>query len=181
MKQQKAFIPVDFSQYKESYSVELENKFTSGQYMSTEEVRQLMYGALVTDSIVDGEIFDLYYWYDMEEKLKKEMSYTKEKDPEKIRLIRSIPGIQLSLINALLSSGDGLTPESAITVISVPQEYEIAEQLGVPREYCTRQCLVQLDGKQYDCLEFKPNPRGIEQLYFDVTMIMKFRRVARKL
>lgn len=173
MDQKNAFIPVDFSQYKESYSSELADKFTSGQYMTTEEVRQLMYGAMVTDIVVNGKIFEMDYWYDMEEQLSKELSIAKTKDKEKHRMFLATPGIRLSIITALLSTGDGLSPESAITVVTVHQEYEIAEHLGVPRNYCIQQSLQAINGKKYDCLEYKTNPRGIERLYFDVTMLMK--------
>lgn len=188
MEQKKAFILVDFSQYENSYSAELENKFCSGQYMSTEEVRQLMYGALCTDIFVDGKIFELDYWNDMEFDLEDDLEDEPEdfevgfeevvaelmsQKPEKARLLHSIPGIRLAIISALLSTGDGLSPESAITVVTVAQEYDIAEQLGVPRQFFIRQSLQQYGDKMYDCLEFETNPRGIEKLYFDVTKIME--------
>ncbi len=108
--------------------------------MSSEEVRQLMY---VT--FVNGGISELDYWYDKEYNLKEdfedELHDAKNKNQEKVRQLHSIPGIRFSIISALLSTGVVLSPESAITVFSVSQEYDIAEQLGVPSNFLVRQSL----------------------------------------
>lgn len=71
-------------------------------------------------------------------------------------------------IEAIMSSGDGLSQESALMVIYIPDEYEILEVLGFT--YAMGQVL--LDGG-YDVLDVEENPYGVTQLYFNVQRLFE--------
>ncbi|MEE4255866.1 MAG: DUF4919 domain-containing protein [Bacteroidales bacterium] len=69
-------------------------------------------------------------------------------------------------VDAIMSSGDGLSTKTAFTVIYVQDEYEILEVLGF--EFNGEQHLLQ---GGYDMLELEENPFGIDALYFDVNRL----------
>jgi hypothetical protein len=72
------------------------------------------------------------------------------------------------IIGVILSSGDGLTEETAMHVLTVEDEYVILNVYGLDfvSQALTRQ--------QCDYLEVKANKENIKGLYFDVTMIFKY-------
>ena len=69
---------------------------------------------------------------------------------------------------AIMSSGDGLSIETALVVIYVPDEYEMLEVLGF--ESTQKQALM---GEGYDRLEVKKNTFDITYLYFDVRRLFE--------
>ena len=71
-------------------------------------------------------------------------------------------------VEAILSSGDGLTQETAFAVIYIPDEYEILEVLGFT--FGGDQSL--LHGN-YDLLRLGANPYGVTELYFDVNSLIE--------
>lgn len=77
-------------------------------------------------------------------------------------MISSTVKIRL-LTDAILSSGDGLTEESAFYVINIPQEYDILNMIGF--EFGGSQSLI----KTNDYLTVKENPANIKGLYFDIS------------
>ena len=72
------------------------------------------------------------------------------------------------LTNAIMSSGDGKTMESAIYVINVADEYAIMYRLGVTP---TMQSLVRENGQSYDRMELTNNEKGLKVLYFNITIM----------
>jgi hypothetical protein len=74
-----------------------------------------------------------------------------------------------SLLNSVLSSGNGQSPRTAYKVISVQEEYAVINALGART---VRQVLVNGgDGRFYDVHEImRFNSREKEQVYFDVSM-----------
>jgi len=144
---------VDFEEYRNGCAEDLLQKFKKGQLdkdTSVETIRQLMYGYTFTDhySQDDDEIFSVDFW----RCLLDDENYT-----ENIQ--------EYQIIDALLSSGDGRTPESAFCVIAVSQEYELMSYLfkgHIPK--IIGQSVSQDD---IDCIEFEPNSYGIEKMYFD--------------
>jgi len=66
-------------------------------------------------------------------------------------------------VDAIMSSGDGLSTKTAFTVIYVQDEYEMLEVLGF--KFSGQQYLLQ---GGYDMLELEKNPYDIDALYFDV-------------
>ena len=68
---------------------------------------------------------------------------------------------QQGLLDAISSSGDGETPESAFHVISVEHEYEILNRLGLELENDS------IVSPKVEYLRVKPNAESIEGLYFN--------------
>ncbi len=74
------------------------------------------------------------------------------------------------LLQPILKSGDGKTPETAYRVISIPEEYMTLSYLGY---YVTSQIALNVDNKFYDVMVVK-NQSGEEQrFYFDVSEFPK--------
>lgn len=69
----------------------------------------------------------------------------------------------MTVIDAILSSGNGATKEMAFYVIAVPHEYAVLNVLGF--KYAGKQSLVE----HYDYLEVEENEYKINGLYFDIT------------
>jgi len=69
-------------------------------------------------------------------------------------------------VDAIMSSGDGLSANTAFVVIYIRDEYEILEVLGF--KFGGGQSL--LTGG-YDMLELEENPYGVEAFYFDVSRL----------
>ena len=74
------------------------------------------------------------------------------------------------LVNAVMMSGDGQSVESAIHVISVPDEYGLMEVFGFSLQ---SQSLVEKHGRSYDAMALKDNKFGLKTMYFDVTKCME--------
>jgi len=72
------------------------------------------------------------------------------------------------IVQTILSTGDGLSEETAFHVVNVSHEYDILNILGY--EFGGNQKLT--EGKR-DFLSLKSNPDNIEGLYFDVNQIFK--------
>lgn len=70
------------------------------------------------------------------------------------------------IFDAILSSGDGISPETAFHVIITENEYEIVNLMGFTSE---GQSLI----GTCDYLHLKENPAQLEGLYFDVTPCLK--------
>ncbi len=68
-----------------------------------------------------------------------------------------------SVIDAILSTGNGLKKETAIFVINPSHEYDILGVLGF--EFGDHQSLIE----HYDYLKLAKNEKNIEGLYFDVS------------
>lgn len=71
-------------------------------------------------------------------------------------------------IEAIMSSGDGLSKETAFSVIYIPDEYEILDVLGFT--FGGEQSLI--DG-YFDRLRVLENELGVEELYFDVSRLIE--------
>ena len=70
-------------------------------------------------------------------------------------------------VEAIMSSGDGLTKESAFVIIYIPDEYEILEVLGFI--FSGSQSLI--DGN-YDLLKVEENQFGVTEIFFDVNRLI---------
>jgi hypothetical protein len=70
------------------------------------------------------------------------------------------------LINSLSSSGDGSSPEKALVVISVPEEYFFLRAKGLIKP---KQKLANVNGKRYDKMEVEDKKTGEKKtLYFNI-------------
>lgn len=72
------------------------------------------------------------------------------------------------IIDAILSTGDGTTPEKSFYVITTTNEYEILDILGF--RFGGEQELVE---NKYDYLSVVENSYNLEGLYFDITRLFE--------
>ena len=72
------------------------------------------------------------------------------------------------LVNSILSSGDGITPETAMVVIDIDEEYFILSVLGID---IIEQGANEIDGVMYDIFEGIDSETGNQiTVYFDITI-----------
>ncbi len=71
------------------------------------------------------------------------------------------------LIETILSSGDGLSPETAMVVLNTSDEYSVINAIGFQAEM---QSLTRINGKNYDIIKLFENDYNIEELYFDIDL-----------
>lgn len=75
------------------------------------------------------------------------------------------------LAKSILDSGDGKTPEKAMVVIAVHEEYVVMRILGVS---ATKQSVTHTNGHSYDVMEVQDNKSGATgTLYFNVDIPFK--------
>lgn len=72
------------------------------------------------------------------------------------------------LVDSIIQSGDGKSPETAMTVIEVREEYDVLDVLGFEQE---SQTLVEKDGKRFDFLVAKNSETGeTRDFYFNIDL-----------
>ena len=72
------------------------------------------------------------------------------------------------IVQTIIGSGDGKTPESSYTVLSISDEYAFLNALGLKYK---SQALIQSNGKSYDHITLeKDEELGIESLYFNIEL-----------
>lgn len=77
------------------------------------------------------------------------------------------------LINTIISSGDGMTYETAFIVTKITDEYSLIRALGLESNM---QSLVSNENKYYDSISISENKYGIVTLLFDINLFIgKFR------
>lgn len=79
------------------------------------------------------------------------------------------------IIDAIVSSGDGLSEETAYSVIEVPHEYAILEVLGF--NFGGEQSLIT---GGYDYLNLEENKYNIEGFYFEITRCLNHLNIEMK-
>ena len=114
----KDFRKVDFEEYRESCTDERLDDFVNGtgEGFSVEDVRALMYGFTCTDFYSghsETSFFDNDWWAGMLMETDNEISPQEE-----------------LIARAILSTGDGRTPETAFAVIDAYQEYQLISKIG---------------------------------------------------
>ena len=137
----KSFRPVDYNEYKDGFTQELCELFENNQITDVEQMRRLMYGYTFTPEYARTEgqqLFSTQSWPDDE-----------------------YPSQQDMIVEAIASTGDGLTPETAWYVIDVYQEYDF---IGY---YDLGQMMCQSVRNHIDCLELL-TPDGVKKYYFNV-------------
>lgn len=147
------FEKVDYKKYKDSYSEQemclfLNDQF--GEMVPIERIRRLMYGFTFTPQYKDKdelEEFDIGYCEDLE---REDLSEWRRDH----------------IVDAILSTGDGKTPESAFDVIDVGQEYDLIRDL-MPIDTPLVVAHELLPG-YIDHLTFEENPFGMTDMYFDI-------------
>ena len=179
---EKQFNKVNYSEYEGKYDEHLKEKMAKEpESIDIETMRANLYGYTFTKEYADGEIpdeFSMDYWeeYHFENDLLE--------DPVEIDLDSMLHEMELPLrekdrspyfdvspqeellLKAIDSTGDGKTPETALCVIDVHQEYEYIQR--VVRLFVLR-LVEQSVVNGIDCLTFENNRGEIEKVYFDIS------------
>ena len=179
---EKTFKKVNYSEYEGKYDEHLKEKMAKEpESIDIETMRANLYGYTFTKEYADGEIpdeFSMDYWeeysfekdllddsveIDLDSMLHEIEQPLREKDPSPYFDVS--PQEEL-LLKAIDSTGDGKTPETALCVIDVHQEYEYIQR--VVRLFVSR-LVEQSVVNGIDCLTFENNRGGIEKVYFDIS------------
>ena len=179
---EKQFNKVIYSEYEGKYNEHLKEKMAKEpESIDIETMRANLYGYTFTKKYADGEIpdeFSMDYWeeyhfendlidepieIDLDSMLHEMELPLREKDPSPYFDVS--PQEEL-LLKAIDSTGDGKTPETALCVIDVHQEYEYIHR--VVRLFVLR-LVEQSVVNGIDCLTFENNRGGIEKVYFDIS------------
>lgn len=166
---------VDYSDYKDKYDESIKAKLaTSPESIDIETMRENLYGYTFTKRYADGLIPDelsMDYWEELhldddikDFNLLDDLDHLL-KDETDSPYFDVSPQEEL-ILKTIDSTGDGKTPDTALCVIDVHQEYEYIAR--VVRFFGLR--LVRQSVKNgIDCLEFKNYKGEIEKVYFDIT------------
>ena len=179
---EKTFKKVNYSEYEGKYDEHLKERMEKEpESIDIETMRANLYGYTFTKEYADGEIpdeFSMDYWeeyhfendlidepieIDLDSMLHEMELPLREKDPSPYFDVS--PQEEL-LLKAIDSTGDGKTPETALCVIDVHQEYEYIQR--VVRLFVLR-LVEQSVVNGIDCLTFENNRDGIEKVYFDIS------------
>ena len=179
---EKTFNKVNYSEYEGKYDEHLKEKMAKEpKSIDIETMRANLYGYTFTKEYADGEIpdeFSMDYWeeyhfeidlidepieIDLDSMLHEMELPLREKDPSPYFDVS--PQEEL-LLKAIDSTGDGKTPETALCVIDVHQEYEYIQR--VVRLFVLR-LVEQSVVNGIDCLTFENNRGEIEKVYFDIS------------
>ena len=179
---EKQFNKVNYSEYEGKYDEHLKEKMAKEpESIDIETMRANLYGYTFTKQYADGVIPDelsMDYWeeyhfendlidepieIDLDSMLHEMELPLREKDPSPYFDVS--PQEEL-LLKAIDSTGDGKTPETALCVIDVHQEYEYIQR--VVRLFVSR-LVEQSVVNGIDCLTFENNRDGIEKVYFDIS------------
>ena len=179
---EKQFNKVNYSEYDGKYDEQIKEKMAKApESIDIETMRANLYGYTFTKEYADGVIPDelsMDYW--------EEYSFENDllEDPVEIDLDSMLqemeqplgkedlsPYFDVSpqeelLLKAIDSTGDGKTPETALCVIDVHQEYEYIHR--VVRLSVLR--LVKQSVKDgVDCLELEDYDGSIEKVFFNIS------------
>ena len=172
---------VNYSEYEGKYDEKIKESLEKDPgSVDVEMMRENLYGYTFTKAYAEGKIpdeFSMDYWE--ERQLEIDLDDPDEIDFDSMRgELDSIlededdsPYFDVSpqeklILETIDSTGDGKTPETALCVIDVHQEYEYSKR--VVRLFVlqlVRQSVV----NGIDCLELKDYDGRIEKVYFDIS------------
>lgn len=171
---------VNYADYEGKYDENIKEMMkTAPEEIDVETMRANLYGFTFTQDYADLKIpdeFSMDYWqdYNIESNfgdmddldlspIDEETDILYPEDAEGPYYFVS-PQEEL-LLKAIDSTGDGKTPQTALCVIDVFQEYEYINRVV---EYCDKQVVEQSVRDGIDCLKLKSFDGSIVKLYFDV-------------
>ena len=172
---------VNYSEYEGKYDECIKERLEKDpESVDVEMMRENLYGYTFTKMYAEGKIPDelsMDYWEERQEEIDLD-------DPEEIDLesMRSELDLLLEeeddspyfdvspqekiILKAIDSTGDGKTPETALCVIDVHQEYEYIQRVV---RLSVLQLVKQSVRNGIDCLELKDYDGRIEKVYFDIS------------
>ena len=179
---EKQFNKVNYSEYEGKYDERIKEKMAKEpENIDVETMRANLYGYTFTKQYADGVIPDelsMDYWEEyhfendlLDEPVDIDLDSMLHEMEQPLREKDLSPYFDVSpqeklLLEAIDSTGDGKTPETALCVIDVHQEYEYIQR--VVRLFVLR-LVEQSVVNGIDCLTFE-NKRGeIEKVYFDIS------------
>ena len=171
---------VNYAEYEGKYDERIKEMMeTAPEEIDVETMRANLYGFTFTQDYADWKIpdeFSMDYWQDYNTEnnfgdmddldlspIDEETDILYPEDAEGPYYFVS-PQEEL-LLKAIDSTGDGKTPQTALCVIDVFQEYEYIDRVV---EYCDKQVVKQSVRDGIDCLELKNFDGSIVKLYFDI-------------
>lgn len=147
--------------FHDNYSTEYASKNRDKliEILQKKELNEIDYDQIISygDSILKTSPFDL--------RILNYQNMAFEKRGINNKMINSSAKLRI-ITNAILSSGDGLTQESAFCVTNISHEYDILNILGF--KFGGSQSLI----KKTDYLTVKENNDKIKGLYFDISPIL---------
>ena len=172
---EKTFKKVDYSEYKDKYDEEIRTTMkTAPENIDVETMRANLYGYTFTKEYAEGLIpdeFSMDYWEELhldddikDLNLLDDLDHLLEDETDSPYFDVS-PQEEL-ILKTIDSTGDGRTPETALCVIDVHQEYEYIAR--VVRFFGMR-LVRQSVANGIDCLELKNFRGNIEKVYFDIS------------
>ena len=179
---EKQFNKVNYSEYEGKYDEHLKEKMAKApESIDLETMRANLYGYTFTKQYADGVIPDelsMDYWeeYHFENDLIDEpieidldsmlLEMEQPLGKEDLSPYFDVSPQEELILKAIDSTGDGKTPETALCVIDVHQEYEYIQR--VVRLFVLR-LVEQSVVNGIDCLTFENNRGEIEKVYFDIS------------
>ena len=179
---EKQFNKVNYSEYEGKYDEHMKERMAKEpESIDIETMRANLYGYTFTKQYADGVIPDelsMDYWeeYHFENDLIDEpieidldsmlLEMEQPLGKEDLSPYFDVSPQEELLLKAIDSTGDGKTPETALCVIDVHQEYEYIQR--VVRLFVLR-LVEQSVVNGIDCLTFENNRGGIEKVYFDIS------------
>lgn len=172
---------VIYSEYEGKYDESIKEKLEKDPgSVDVEMMRANLYGNTYTKEYADGDIPDelsMDYWEERREEI--DLDDPEEIDFESMRneIYQLLdkedesPYFDVSpqeklILETIDSTGDGKTPETALCVIDVHQEYEYIQRVV---RLSVLQLVKQSVRNGIDCLELKDHDGRIEKVYFDIS------------
>lgn len=171
---------VNYSEYEGKYDESIKEKLEkdSGS-VDVEMMRANLYGYTYTKEYADGDIPDelsMDYWEERHEEMELDnLNFEEIEMPDNLdSLLEDMddsPYFDVSpqeklILETIDSTGDGKTPETALCVIDVHQEYEYIQRVV---RLSVLQLVKQSVRNGIDCLELKDYDSRIEKVYFDIS------------
>ena len=187
MEEKKEFKKVNFEEYKDKFDKNFPKLMEEHpESINVETMRANLYGYTHTKEYADGwldDCFEMKCWRekyfedeDFMDRCDAAMGVNDDVDdflkflqeqPDKVDPYEVYTPQERLILQAIDSTGDGQSPETALCVVEVRQEYEYMNRVF---PYNMLEVKMQrLVGNWIDCIEFNPNSFGIERLYFDVS------------
>ena len=179
---EKQFNKVNYSEYEGKYDELIKERMEKEpESIDIETMRANLYGYTFTKEYADGEIPDelsMDYWeeYHFENDLIDEpieidldsMLHEMEQPlgKEDLSPYFDVSPQEELILKAIDSTGDGKTPETALCVIDVHQEYEYLERVI---RYSGMRLIKQSVRNGIDCLELKDIDGYEEKVFFDIS------------
>lgn len=152
---------IDYSKYKDSYDEKVnEQLHHAPSDIDLESMRAYIYGYTFTEGYAKCEFPDeisMDYWSEQLDEPSEETEFD---------LYEVATKQERKILEAIDSTGDGKTPETALCVISVGQEYEYLQRVFPYSILTVKQ---QSFSNGIDCLEFEENAFGVKCIFFDIS------------